>query len=46
MEIIYVVIAFLVGALFVANNPRVGLFLNIRRKGAYQKLLELYTRYK
>ena len=46
MEIIYIVIAFLVGALFIANNPRVGLLLNIRRKKAYQRLLELYTRYK
>jgi len=46
MEIIYIGIGILVGALIIANNPRVGLFLNIRRKKAYQRLLELYTRYK
>jgi len=46
MEIIYIVIAFLVGALFIANNPRVGLFLNIRRKAALQRLLDLYSKYR
>ena len=46
MEIIYIVIAFLVGALFIANNPRVGLFLNIRRKKALQGLLDLYSKYR
>jgi len=46
MEIIYIVIAFLVGALFIANNPRVGLFLNIRRKEALQRLLDLYSKYR
>ena len=46
MEIIYVVIAFLVGALFVANNPRVGLFLNIRRKETIERLMDLYSKYR
>lgn len=46
MTIIYIVIAVLVGALIIANNPRVGLLLNINRKKALQRLLDLYSKYR